>query len=94
LGLNIYIGSKLAQLAHNGLKVGSYRRYLQASRMLSGPKSRKPIPRPSFGKELANQKLENFKIFLHRAVARKFLQHDKFVKIYMPTQFSGTETNR
>jgi len=24
LGLNIYVGSKLAQLAHNGLKVGSY----------------------------------------------------------------------
>jgi hypothetical protein len=30
LGLNIYVGSKLAQLTHNWLKVGSYKRYLQA----------------------------------------------------------------
>jgi hypothetical protein len=48
----------------------------------------------SFGKELAKQNPRNFKIFLPRAVARKFLLHDKFKKIHIPRQFSGTETNK
>jgi len=67
----------LAQMAYYWLKVGSYKRYLQASRKLSGPKPHKPILSRSFGKELANQKLKNFKIFLPRADVRKLLQQDK-----------------
>jgi hypothetical protein len=81
----------LAQLTHNWLKVGSHRQYLQAH--CQSRTSRRLYQ--SFGKELANKKLENLKIFLQRAVARKIIQqHDKFGKIPIPRQFSGTETNK